>query len=83
VAIYASSLNGSLGIRPGRLRSVPSRAHLLPMRCKVWPSNKDKSLHLFSGEGAEAFSALPAASRHLGPWTGGAEGDINRLRTRR
>ena len=32
-------------------------------------------------EGAEALSALPVAIRHLGrPWTGGAEGDVNRLR---
>jgi len=50
------------------------------MRYKVWQSNKNKYLHLLCGEGAEAFSAVPAAIRHLGPWTGGAEGDINRLR---
>src|SRR5262245_13951864 len=29
------------------------------------------------------FDALPAAIRQLGPWTGGAEGDINRLRLTR
>ena len=50
------------------------------MRYKVWRSNKDKSLHLLCGEGSGAFNALPAAIRHLGPWTGGAEGDVNRLR---
>jgi hypothetical protein len=50
------------------------------VRYKVWRSSKDKSLHLLCGEGAEAFSALPAAIRHLGPWTGGAEGDVSRLR---
>jgi hypothetical protein len=50
------------------------------MRYKVWQSNKDKYLHILCGEGPEAFSALPAAIRHLGAWTGGAEGDVNRLR---
>jgi len=50
------------------------------MRYKVWQSNKDKYLHLLCGEGPAAFSALPAAIRHLGPWKGGAEGDVNRLR---
>ena len=51
------------------------------MRYKVWQSNKNKYLHLLCGEGPEALSALPAAIRHLGhPWTGGAEGDVNRLR---
>ena len=50
------------------------------VRYKVWRSNKDKSLHLLCGESAEAFNALPAAIRHLGPWTGGGEGDVNRLR---
>jgi hypothetical protein len=33
----------------------------MPMRYKVWQSNKNKYLHLLCGEGAEAFSALPAA----------------------
>jgi len=37
------------------------------MRYKVWQSNKNRYLHLLCGEGAEAFSALPAAIRHLGP----------------
>ena len=50
------------------------------MRYKVWRCNKDKSLHLLCGEGSGAFNALPAAIRHLGPWTGGAEGQISRLR---
>jgi len=50
------------------------------MRYKVWRSRKDSSLHLLCAEGAEAFNALPAAIRHLGPWTGGADGDVNRLR---
>ena len=50
------------------------------MRYKVYRSNEDKSLHLLCGEGAEAFNALPGAIRHLGPWTGGAEGDVQRLR---
>ena len=49
-------------------------------RYKVWRSNKDKQLHLLCGEGSGAFNALPAAIRHLGPWTGGGEGDVNRLR---
>ena len=51
------------------------------MRYKVWQSDKNNYLHLLCEEGAEAFSALPAAIRHLGrPWTGSAEGDVNRLR---
>lgn len=50
------------------------------MRYKVWRSSKDKSLHLLCGNGREAFAALPATIRHLGPWSGGAEGEINRLR---
>src|SRR5215470_1621532 len=51
------------------------------MRYKVWQSDKNKYLHLLCEEGAEAFSALPATIRHLGRrWTGGAEGDVNRLR---
>ena len=50
------------------------------VRYKVWRSNKDKQLHLLCGEGADAINALPAAIRHLGPWTGGAEGDAQRLR---
>jgi len=49
-------------------------------RYKVWRSNKDKQLHLLCGEGSGAFNALPAAIRHLGPWTGGGEGDVNQLR---
>ena len=51
------------------------------MRYRVWQSNKNQYLHLLCEEGAEALSTLPAAIRHLGrPWTGGAEGDVNRLR---
>jgi len=50
------------------------------MRFKVWRSNKDKSLQLLCREGAEAFEALPVAIRNLGPWTGGAEGEVDRLR---
>jgi len=50
------------------------------MRYRVWRSSKDKSLHLLCEGGAEAFNALPAAIPHLGPWSGGAEGEINRLR---
>jgi len=45
-------------------------------RYKVW----HKQLHLLCGEGSGAFNALPAAIRHLGPWTGGGEGDVNQLR---
>jgi hypothetical protein len=50
------------------------------MRYKVWRSNKDKSLHLLCAEGSEAFESLPVAIRNLGPWTGGAEGEVDRLR---
>ena len=37
-------------------------------------------MHLLSAEGAEAFEVLPVAIRNLGPWTGGAEGEVDRLR---
>jgi hypothetical protein len=51
------------------------------MRYKVWRSRKDNSLQLLCGEGdAAAFDALPNAIRHLGLWTGGAEGEVERLR---
>jgi len=50
------------------------------MRYKCWRSRKDSSLHLLCAEGDEAFDALPDVVRHLGPWTGGAEGDVDRLR---
>jgi hypothetical protein len=50
------------------------------MRYKVWRSNKDKELHLLCADGAEAFEALPAAIRDLGPWIGSKEGDVERLR---
>jgi hypothetical protein len=50
------------------------------VRYKVWRSNKDKRLHLLCAEGAEAFEALPAAVRGMGPWIAGPEGSIDRLR---
>jgi hypothetical protein len=50
------------------------------VRYKVWRSRKDSSLQLLCAEGAEAFEALAVAIRNLGPWTGGGEGDIDRLR---
>src|SRR4029453_7717076 len=50
------------------------------MRYKVWRSNKDKNLHLLCGEGAEAFEALPSVVRNMGPWTGGRDGEVDRLR---
>ena len=50
------------------------------MRYKVWRSNKDKELHLLFREGPAAFNALPTAIRHLGPWSGSKEGDVDRLR---
>jgi len=40
--------------------------------------DEDKHIHLLCGEGAEAFNAVPSSIRHLGPWSGGAEGEINR-----
>jgi hypothetical protein len=49
-------------------------------RYKVWRSNKDKELHLLCGEGPAAFNLLPTPVRQLGPWTGGAEGEVDRLR---
>src|SRR5262245_46115758 len=50
------------------------------MRYRVWQSRKDSSLHLLSAEGSAALESLPAAIQNLGPWTGGAEGDVHRLR---
>lgn len=50
------------------------------MRYKTWRSRKDSSLHILCAEGSEAFETLPVALRNLGPWTGGPEGEINRLR---
>jgi hypothetical protein len=50
------------------------------VRYKVWRSNKDKELHLLCAEGSEALNSLPAAIRHLGPWTGSREGDVDRIR---
>ena len=41
-----------------------------------------QTLHLLCAEGAEAFEALPNAVRGMGPWTGGPEGAIDRLRLR-
>src|SRR5215831_20252524 len=50
------------------------------MRYRVWQSRKDSSLHLLSAVGSAALESLPAAIQNLGPWTGGAEGDVHRLR---
>src|SRR5215471_19100911 len=50
------------------------------LRYKVWRSNKDKELHLLCAEGVDAFEALPAAIRNLGPWTGSKDGEVDRLR---
>jgi len=50
------------------------------VRYKVLRSNKDKRLHLLCRESAEALNALPAAIRHLGPWSEGPEGEVLRLR---
>ena len=43
------------------------------VRYKVWRCNKDKELHLICHEG---INALPAAIRHLGPWSGSKEGAV-------
>jgi hypothetical protein len=50
------------------------------VRFKVWRSNKDKRIHLLCAEGSEAFEALPAAIRNLGPWAGSREGEVSHLR---
>jgi hypothetical protein len=49
-------------------------------RYKTWRSRNDNSLHVFCAAGSEAFEALPAAVRDLGPWIGGPEGELERLR---
>jgi hypothetical protein len=48
------------------------------MRYKVWRSAADKSLHIICGD--NAFDSLPMRIRHLGPWHGANEGEIERLR---
>ena len=48
------------------------------MRYKVWRSNTDKHLQLICRDGE--FDALPARIRHLGPWQGSKDGDIERLK---
>src|SRR5215831_18141289 len=50
------------------------------VRYKTWRSRKDTHLHVLFAEGSEAFESLPVAVRNLGPWTGGPEGDVDRLR---
>ena len=50
------------------------------MRFKTWRSRKDTHLHVLCAEGSEAFESLPVAIRNLGPWTGGPEGEVDRLR---
>ena len=50
------------------------------MRYKTWRSREDTHLQLLCVEGAEAFESLPVAIRNLGPWQGGPEGEIDRLR---
>src|SRR5215467_10558433 len=67
------------GRRRGYQSSYPQPIGVC-VRYKVWRSNKDKRLHLLCAEGAEAFEALPGAVRGMGPWTGGPEGAIDRLR---
>jgi hypothetical protein len=47
-------------------------------RYKCWRSNADKALHVICLEGE--FERLPVAIRHLGPWTGGKEGEVERLK---
>src|SRR5262249_22846013 len=60
-----------------RFTAAAMPAELFTVRYKVWRSHKDKILHLLCGEGSEAFNTLPAAIRHLGPWTGGAPAKSN------
>ncbi len=48
------------------------------MRYKAWRSHSDKWLRVIHRE--DEFDELPDMIRHLGPWTGAAEGDIDNLR---
>src|SRR5262249_1559237 len=50
------------------------------MRYKCWRSRNDTHLHVLCAYGSEAFESLPVAVRNLGPWTGGPEGEIDKLR---
>ena len=50
------------------------------MRFKCWRSRNDTHLHVLCAYGSEAFESLPVAVRNLGPWTGGPEGEIDKLR---
>src|SRR5215831_10155564 len=67
-------------LRPEQIALSAVMRHLLPMRYKCWRSRKDTHLHLLCAEGSEAFEVLPVAIRNLGPWTGGPEGEIDKLR---
>jgi hypothetical protein len=50
------------------------------MRYKTWRSRNDTHLHVLCVEGSEAVESLPVAIRNLGPWTGGPEGEVDKLR---
>ena len=53
---------------------VPYRS----MRYNVWRSRQDNALHVICWNGK--FECVPVQVRHLGPWIGSKEGDIDRLR---
>ena len=62
------------------LAQLPTAQIGVRVRYKTWRSRKDTSLHVLCVEGSQAFESLPVAIRNLGPWTGGPEGEVDRLR---
>lgn len=48
------------------------------MRYQLSRSGTDRSIHVICREGE--YYTLPHAILHLGPWQGGGEGDIERLK---
>jgi hypothetical protein len=68
-------------VGPQTVRKTPTH-YAGPARAvqSVEQSRKDSRLHLLCAEGSEAFEVLPVEIRNLGPWAGGPEGEVDRLR---
>lgn len=64
--------------RKGALTAFRVCSNAAPMRYKCWRSIKDQSIHIICGDGE--FERLPQQIRHLGPWTGSREGEVDRLK---
>jgi hypothetical protein len=60
------------------LTFVPVLFHLPPMRYNAWRSHKDHATHVICRD--DEFDNLPRVIKHMGPWVGSREGDIERLK---